>query len=762
MKENAGRQKGGVCQRPPYGGEKGGGRMRSLRLSKLGRHWVLSLAAGFFVIFVSLFGVNLKAIALMKQDKIREYGETITSVQRSLDRYLLTLEQTAVELMLNNQNMALQAAAGKADFVAPATYSFAELLYNIKMANAFVEDVYLYYPAQNYVVGAKGSYSSRGYYLLSNQLSAEGYEAWRQQVLLAPQTGFFFYGGPQGERRLYLRQQMPLGAGQGHGSVLLIGVDGTEFARLLEMNRPPDKSTSVAAFGSDGGLYQVGQSDDRPFPEQELLPLLEGAGEGTRQLQKGAYIGWRAPSAYGSLDYVVASDLSVLLEPIERVQRLLIAGVLVCTAVGAAFSIFLSWKHHAPIEKVLRQLGRGPGGAQMDYYEFEQRVNELIQENENAARLNEKMLWSLKKSVLADILARRLTDSAIIQNLLYAGGITLDYIYYALLLVDVSFEKEESRQQHWLFRAGQVFERECGSADVIPTLTGGVAVFFLNYETAGQGGVQRLCDIFRAECGREAAVCQSEEFMSPAQLVSIFEQTAVRLRGRADAGGSPKERAAARDKQGAIVLERWQKALRLQEYAAAGEMLPELFREYVDAAADPYLRVSRRYTVVNSVLQCVEAEDGRRRTSLAAGQLPAIKRCTDTPELPGCLGQTLRRLEELGSQYALRQKDKLAHKIKQIIESNYSQPYLGLYYISDQVKVSTTYVSKVFKEEYGIGVVEYMNRLRIDGAKKLLETQDLTIKEIAERVGFTSDIHFIRIFKKYEHTTPGVYQKQGR
>ena len=76
--------------------------------------------------------------------------------------------------------------------------------------------------------------------------------------------------------------------------------------------------------------------------------------------------------------------------------------------------------------------------------------------------------------------------------------------------------------------------------------------------------------------------------------------------------------------------------------------------------------------------------------------------------------------------------------------------------------MSTTYVSKVFKEEYGIGVVEYMNRLRIDGAKKLLETQDLTIREIAERVGFTSDIHFIRIFKKYENTTPGVYQKQGR
>lgn len=736
--------------------------MHSFHLSKLGRHWVLSLTAGFAVIFVSLFLVSCKAVELMKRDKIAEYGETIATVQRSLDRYLLTLEQTAVELMLNNQNMALQAAAGKADFVTGATYAFTELLYNIKVASALVEDVYLYYPGQDYVVGAKGSYAARGYYLLSNGLSAQGFEGWRREVLLAGQSGFFFYEGQPGEGGLYLRQQMPLGS-QGAGtSVLLIQVSGSEFARLLGMARPHDKSASAAAFTSAGGLYQAGQSPEQPFPEEQLLPLLAGAGQGVEQLHGGGWIGWRAPSDYGSLYYVVASEVSALLEPITRVQRLLLAGVVLCTAMGAAFSIFLSWKHHRPIENVLRQLDRGPGGARMDYYEFEQRVNELIRENENAARLNEKMLWSLKKSVLADLLTRRITEPATLENLFQASGITLDYVYFTLVLVDVSFEKEESRVLHWLIRAGQVFERECGAADVIPTALGGAAVFLVNHETAGQSRAQRLAEIFAAECGGAPAWCQSEEFMTPAQLVSIYEQTALRLRERLGTAHSPGEQAAARDLAGAIVLERWQKALRLQEYAGAGDMLPELFAQYVEAPADPYLRVSRRYTVINAVVESLEAEDGRRRTSLAPGQLRAIKGCTDPAGLPQCLAGTLHCLEQLGSQYALRQKDKLAQKIKRIIEENYSQPYLGLYYISDQVKVSTTYVSKVFKEEYGVGVVEYMNRLRIDGAKKLLEKQDLTIKEIAERVGFTSDIHFIRIFKKYEHTTPGVYQKQGR
>ena len=55
-----------------------------------------------------------------------------------------------------------------------------------------------------------------------------------------------------------------------------------------------------------------------------------------------------------------------------------------------------------------------------------------------------------------------------------------------------------------------------------------------------------------------------------------------------------------------------------------------------------------------------------------------------------------------------------------------------------------------------------MNELRIKAAKKLMEKEGITIKEVAEQVGFTSDIHFIRIFKKYENITPGVYKRQNK
>ena len=37
---------------------------------------------------------------------------------------------------------------------------------------------------------------------------------------------------------------------------------------------------------------------------------------------------------------------------------------------------------------------------------------------------------------------------------------------------------------------------------------------------------------------------------------------------------------------------------------------------------------------------------------------------------------------------------------------------------------------------------------------------NVTVKELAEKVGYSSDIHFIRIFKQMEQITPGAFRKK--
>lgn len=99
-----------------------------------------------------------------------------------------------------------------------------------------------------------------------------------------------------------------------------------------------------------------------------------------------------------------------------------------------------------------------------------------------------------------------------------------------------------------------------------------------------------------------------------------------------------------------------------------------------------------------------------------------------------------------------------AGRAMELISADFSNPLMGLYYVADELGVSNSYLSTAFKNVYGTGIIQYLNGLRIERAKQLILTTDKSIKEIAQLVGFSSDINFIRVFKKYESTTPSTFR----
>ena len=103
-----------------------------------------------------------------------------------------------------------------------------------------------------------------------------------------------------------------------------------------------------------------------------------------------------------------------------------------------------------------------------------------------------------------------------------------------------------------------------------------------------------------------------------------------------------------------------------------------------------------------------------------------------------------------------------AQHAKQIIERDFTDPLFGPYRIAEELHISNSYLSTVFKQAYHITVVHYITQRRIAAAKHLILTTDMDIKAVAAASGFSSDISFIRVFKKYEATTPGTFRKEDR
>lgn len=83
---------------------------------------------------------------------------------------------------------------------------------------------------------------------------------------------------------------------------------------------------------------------------------------------------------------------------------------------------------------------------------------------------------------------------------------------------------------------------------------------------------------------------------------------------------------------------------------------------------------------------------------------------------------------------------------------------ISLQLLSSVLKVSPNYISRVFKSETGQALFDYLNSVRVEKSKKLLEDGNLKIYEVGYKVGFKSSVHFNVVFGKMTGKSPKQYR----
>jgi AraC-like DNA-binding protein len=129
------------------------------------------------------------------------------------------------------------------------------------------------------------------------------------------------------------------------------------------------------------------------------------------------------------------------------------------------------------------------------------------------------------------------------------------------------------------------------------------------------------------------------------------------------------------------------------------------------------------------------------------------------------LGKT-REIQKLQKLYTAatkgRFKEEPRESINDLIEylnSNYFEPY-DRRALAGRFNINEDYMCQVFKKKTGASISNYINTLRIDAAKKLLEDTDTRVIDIAFHVGFENLTYFHRLFKTMTGTTPADYREK--
>lgn len=97
----------------------------------------------------------------------------------------------------------------------------------------------------------------------------------------------------------------------------------------------------------------------------------------------------------------------------------------------------------------------------------------------------------------------------------------------------------------------------------------------------------------------------------------------------------------------------------------------------------------------------------------------------------------------------------------QYIQEHYNEN-LTINELAERYEMSPNYFSSVFKKEIHQSTINYITAIRMEEAGKLLEHSQLSVVDIAKKVGYEDGQYFFRVFKKYTGMTPLHYREKSR
>lgn len=98
------------------------------------------------------------------------------------------------------------------------------------------------------------------------------------------------------------------------------------------------------------------------------------------------------------------------------------------------------------------------------------------------------------------------------------------------------------------------------------------------------------------------------------------------------------------------------------------------------------------------------------------------------------------------------------YNVADYISAHFAEP-ITLDGLAKQFYLSKYHLCRTFKQITGVGITEYINVLRIQRAKQLLEQTNDSVSKIAMEVGYNSITYFEKLFRTYMNISPLQYQK---
>ncbi|CAH1200365.1 HTH-type transcriptional activator RhaR [Paenibacillus allorhizoplanae] len=173
-----------------------------------------------------------------------------------------------------------------------------------------------------------------------------------------------------------------------------------------------------------------------------------------------------------------------------------------------------------------------------------------------------------------------------------------------------------------------------------------------------------------------------------------------------------------------------------------------------------HLAISHLTLTVNNVLTTINKNNALAFPLYLDAAVASLTHVETIEEINAQFIDVFKQLQKKLDEKRSSKHVELIKKMNDIIDRDYANQNLSLNSIADELAMSSIYISRLYKQHTMAAITDVIQDVRMNKSKDLLLNSSLSVAEIAEKTGFTSDSYFYRLFKKYNGITPNDFRKQ--
>ena len=516
------------------------------------------------------------------------------------------------------------------------------------------------------------------------------------------------------------------------------------------------------------------------------LDLNRPTGEAVKGTDGQSYVLTYAQSQQADLYYVVATPEGSYWSTLARVNFLFIAAISIALLLGIAIVWLLLRRNYRPLENITRLLQKQES-PRNEFDLINRTYAHLTDENTTMRHRLDQQTSQLREHYLLSLLKGRLTSfSAADMNTYYQIG--AEERSYSLIILTIGaasdlimkqYRDEQEFENIYLFAADNVLAELLADVPYDRIEDGHILIYVLHldarqltlWEAEKVRRLEQINDFFNSHLSAQLTMIISEhtnqfdhlrylyrDAMDALEYQNILGKTGVLLTT------DYKTLANKLQSQTELWPQELAAAVRAGDYPTCEDLAARIFGTYTQntAVTFPVFRIAvinDLYAVLNAYDEVIADHDLRYKLMVKMVSLISAEKAGELKknllQLLQYACQTIQAQQKGGNSILVR-------RIQEYIRQNYADGNLNINTVSDAFAKNPRYLSHVFSQQTGEGLLDAINAVRIRHAAHLMQTTALSLDEISTQTGFTNTRTFRRAFMRVTGLQPSRYLEKHK